>query len=131
MGILQSPPSICLYVLMNGPFLGTLNFQNFLGQKVKYHLISISKIFKPNCVTVFSQMNVIKHIRLSFGRLGHAPGVGFVGTMGVEGSNFFFFRNSTRFGVCYLHEWHMQRHNFFGRCPLDRDANPKWRSSGI
>ena len=40
----------------------------------------------------------------SFGRLGHAPGVG-IGTVGggggVWGQNFFF-RNSTRFGVCEL-----------------------------
>ena len=36
----------------------------------------------------------------SFGRLGHAPGVGLGGTVGGCGVKIFFFRNSTRFGVC-------------------------------
>ena len=44
----------------------------------------------------------MKDIRrvFSFGRLGHAPGVGLWGTVGVGESKNIFFRNSFRFGVC-------------------------------
>ena len=53
------------------------------GQKVKYHLISITKsrfLFQTLCV--FSQMKDTKHIRrvFLFCRLGHALGVGLGGT---------------------------------------------------
>ena len=32
---------------------------------------------------------------------------------GVGDVKFFFFQNSFRFGVCYLHEWHMHLAPFF------------------
>ena len=68
-----------------------------------YHKISItksiSKIFKPNFVCLLTNERYkIYQTGFSFGRLGHAPGVGHEGTMGVGGQHFFF-RNSTRFGV--------------------------------
>ena len=51
---------------------------------------------------------------ISFRRMGHAPGVGLGGTMGGWGSKFFFPKFNQIWCVSYLHEWHMQRHNFLG-----------------
>ena len=59
-------------------------------QKVKYHLISItksiSKIFIPNFVYVLTNERY-KNFQtgFSFCRLGHAPGVGLWGTGGAQG----------------------------------------------
>ena len=60
---------------------------------------SISKIFQPNVVYLFTH-KIYKTYQtgFSFGRLGHAAGVGLGGTVGGLGSNFVFL-NSTRFGV--------------------------------
>ena len=55
----------------------------------------------------------------SFGRLGHAPGVGLVGT--VVGWGFkkcFFPKFNQIWCVSYSHEWHMQLHNVLGPRPL-------------
>ena len=60
------------------------------GQKVKYHLISItksiSKIFTPNfvCVLTNERYRTYQTV-LSFCHLGHAPGVGLRGTGDAEG----------------------------------------------
>ena len=55
----------------------------------------------------------------SFGRLGHAPGVGLRGTVGNLGvKNFFFLKFNQILCVSYLHEWHMRRHHFLGPHPL-------------
>ena len=65
------------------------------GQKVKYHKISItksiSKIFKQNCVCLLTNERYKTYqTGFSFHRLGHDPGVGLRGTMGVGGSKNFF-----------------------------------------
>ena len=65
------------------------------GQKVKYHLISItksiSKIFIPNLVCVLTNERYKTYqTGFSFCRLGHAPGVGLWGAGGARGSIFFF-----------------------------------------
>ena len=66
------------------------------GQKVKYHLISItksmSKIFIPNFVCVLTNERYKTYqTGFSFCRLSHAPGVG-LRAMGVtRGSKVFFF----------------------------------------
>ena len=75
---------------------GARNVKNFLapppgalgrGQKVKYHLISItksiSKIFIPNFVCVLAKYKTYQTGFL-FCRLGHAPGVGLLGTGGAQ-----------------------------------------------
>ena len=67
------------------------------GQKVKYHLISftksISKIFIPNFVCVFTNERYITYqMGFSFCPLGHALGVGLWGAGGAEGVNNFFFQ---------------------------------------
>ena len=63
------------------------------GQKVKYHLISItksiSKIFIPNFVCVLTNERYKTYqTGVLFYRLGHTPGVGLWGTGGQK--NFFF-----------------------------------------
>ena len=63
------------------------------GQKVQYHLISISKIFIPNFVCVLTNERYKTYqTELSFCCLGHAPGVGLWGAGGaqvVKKKNFF------------------------------------------
>ena len=69
------------------------------GQKVKYHLISItksiSKIFIPNFVCVLTNDRYKTYqTGFSFRRLGHAPGVGLRGAGGAQGvKNIFFFKH--------------------------------------
>ena len=68
------------------------------GQKVKYHLISItksiSKIFIPNFVCVLTNERYTTYpTGFLFCRLGHAPGVGLLGTGGTQGVKQFFFSN--------------------------------------
>ena len=66
------------------------------GQKVKYHIISItksiSKIFIPNfvCVVTNERYKTFQ-TGFSFCPLGHAPGVGLWGAGGAQGVIFFFF----------------------------------------
>ena len=60
------------------------------GQKVKYHLISItksiSKIFIPNFVCVLTNERYKTYqTGFFFCRLGHAPWVGLWGTGGAQG----------------------------------------------
>ena len=59
---------------------------------IKFQLLSQFQRFLIQTLCVFSQMKDIKHYQtgFSFGRLGHAPWVGFGGTVGGWGSNFFF-----------------------------------------
>ena len=54
----------------------------------------------------------------SFSCLGHAPGVGLGGDVRVGRSKKFFPKVNQIWHVSYLHEWHMQRHNFIGPHPL-------------
>ena len=65
------------------------------GQKVKYHLISItksiSKIFIPNFVCVLTNERYKTYeTGFLFCRLGHAPRVGLWGIGGAQEVNFFF-----------------------------------------
>ena len=60
------------------------------GQKVKYHIISItmsiSKIFKPNFVCLLTiERYKTYQMGLSVHRQGQAPGLGLGGTVGVGG----------------------------------------------
>ena len=66
------------------------------GQKVKYHLISItksiSKIFIPNFVCVLTNERYKTYqTGFSFCPLGHAPGVGLWGAGGAQGGQKKFF----------------------------------------
>ena len=113
-------PSCCLSVVLSPPkpldeiqpnlvcelltWMGRPTWNNFLapppgalerGQKVKYHLISItksiSKIFIPNFVCVLrNEKYKTYQTGYLFCRLGHAPGMGLWGTGGAHGVNFFF-----------------------------------------
>ena len=70
--------------------------------------------FLSQTLCVFSQMKGIKQRGFSFHRLGHDPGVGLRGTVGGWGSKKKFPKFSQIWCVSYIHEWHMQRHNFLG-----------------
>ena len=68
------------------------------GQKVKYHLVSItksvSKIFIPNFVCVLTNERYKTYqTGFSFCRLGDAPGVELLGVGGAQGVNKFFFKH--------------------------------------
>ena len=68
------------------------------GQKIKYHLISItksiSKIFIPNIVCVLTNERYKTYqTGFSFCSLGHAPGVGLWGAGGAQGVKKKFFSN--------------------------------------
>ena len=87
---------------MNGAYNGNFIFAQppgalGRGQKVKYHLISItksiSKIFIPNCVCVLTNKRYkIYQTRFSFCHLGHASGVG-LGALGCPGGQKNIFSN--------------------------------------
>ena len=67
------------------------------GQKVKYHLISITKsitkIFIQNFVCLLTNERYKTYQRgFSFCRLGHAPGVGLRGAGGAQGVKKLFFK---------------------------------------
>ena len=81
--------------------------------------MSISKIFKPNFVCLLTNERYKTYqTGFSFGRLGHAPGVGLGGTVGGCGVKKFFFPKINQIWcVSYLHEWHIQRHHFLGSPP--------------
>ena len=49
---------------------------------IKFQLLSQFQRFLNQTLCVFSQMKDIKQMGFSFGRLGHAPGVGLWGTVG-------------------------------------------------
>ena len=92
------------------------------GQKVKYHLIwitkSISKIFKPNFVYLLTNERYITyHTGFSFSRLGHAQGWDLGAPWGVGVKKFFFLKFNQIWCVSYSHKWHMHQHNFFWSAP--------------
>ena len=117
-GILHSPLSVRLSVMLSSPpksldeihanlvcefltwmgdettFFGPAPRGPWEGQKVKYHLISVTKsisqIFIPNFVCVLTNERYKTYaMGFSFCRLGHAPGVWQLGPRGVWGVNFF------------------------------------------
>ena len=78
--------------------------------------------FLNQTLCVFSQLKDINHFRLDFHSVAWVMPQGW--DLGVPwggwGVQKLFFPNSTRLIWCvsYLHEWHMQRHNFFCPCLL-------------
>ena len=85
---------LCNVKLFLAPPLGALG----RGQKVKYHLISItksiSKIFIPNFVCVLTNERYKTYqTGFLFCTLGHAPGVGLGGTGGTKGVKQYFFKH--------------------------------------
>ena len=81
---------------------------------------SISKIFKPNFVYLLTNKRYKTYqTGFSFCRLGHAPGVRLWGTVGGWVVQKIVFPQFNQIWcVSFLHQWHMQRHNFFGPHPL-------------
>ena len=63
------------------------------GQKVRYHLISISKIFIPNFVCVLTTERYKTYqTGFSYCPLGHAPGAGLWGAGAAQGVKIIFFQ---------------------------------------
>ena len=78
---------------------------------------SISRIFKPNFVCLLrNERYKTYQMGFSFGHLGHAPGAGLWGTVG--GQKIFLSKFNQNGFVSYLHECHMQGHQFLGPRPL-------------
>ena len=76
--------------------------------------------FSNQTLCVFSQMKDIKHIRQDFHSVAWVMPQGW--DLGVPWGfgvrNCFFPKFNQIWCMSYLHEWHMQRHNFFGPCLL-------------
>ena len=122
---------------MNGCATSTFFWSRPLGrgQKVKYHLIlitkSISKIFIPNfvCDLTNERYKTYQTRFFLFCRLGHALGwdLGYLGAKinfrpAVCPICYLLLNHRTKFNqiwcVSYSHEWGAQRHNFFCPPPL-------------
>ena len=95
---------------------------------IKFQLLSqFQRFLKPNFVCLLTNERYKTYqTGFSFGRLGHAPGLGLGGTMrGLGGSKKFFFRKFNQIWcLSYLHEWHMQRHHFWGSPPPPPPLGP-------
>ena len=86
--------------------------------------------FFNQTLCVFSQLKDIKHIRFSFHRLIHAPGMGLGGSVGGWGVQKLFFPKFNQIWCAsYLHEWHMQRHNFLVPASWGLGEGPKGQIS--
>ena len=84
------------------------------GQKVKYHLISItksiSKIFIPNFVCVLTNERCETYqTGFSLCPLGHAPGVGLGGAGGAQGVKFFFFFQTWSCSISNRRGWRAEQ----------------------
>ena len=87
---------------------------------IKFKLLSQFQRFLNQTLCVFSQMKDIKHIRRDFHLAAWVMPQGWdLGVpWGVVGSKYFFFPKINQIWcVSYLHELHMQRHNFLGPQP--------------
>ena len=80
---------------------------------------------------VFSQMKNVKHIRRDFHSVPWVMPQGWDlrGYRGVGGQIFFLLEFSQIWCVSYSHEWHMQRHKFFGPSSWDPEEGPKGQIS--
>ena len=87
---------------------------------IKFQLLSQFQRFLNQTLCVFSQMKDIKHIRRDF----HSgtwvmPRGGTSGYRGGWGAQKIFFQKFNQIWcVSYLHELHMQEHNYLGPQPL-------------
>ena len=92
------------------------------GQKVKYHLISITKsilkIFIPNFVCVLTnERNKTYQTEFLFCRLGHAPGVGLRGAGGAQGVKNLIFSNMVM--------WHITSTGMTSRTECKKNFHPR------
>ena len=98
---------------------------------IKSQLQSQFQRFINQTLCVFSQMKDIKHIRQDFHSVAWVMPQGWdLGVLWGVGGPFFF---SPKFNqiwcVSYLHQWHMQRHNFFVPTPWGPGEGPKGQIS--
>ena len=116
------------------------------GQKVKYHLISItksiSKIFIPNFVCVLTNERFKTYqTGFLFCHLSHALGVGLGGCLGAKIKFcpaicpicYLLLNHRTKFNqiwcVGFSHEWDVQRQFFFGPAPWGPGVGSKCQIS--
>ena len=88
--------------------------------------------FLKQTLCVFSQMKDIKLIRRDFHSVAWfmPQGSDLGGTVGgLSGQNIFFRKFNQIWCVGYLHQWHMQRHNFFVPTPWGPGEGPKGQIS--
>ena len=92
-----------------------------LFNNMKFQLQSQFQRFLNQTLCVYSQMKDKTYQTVfSLDRLGHTPWVGLGGTvggLGGGGQKYFFPKFNQSWCVIYLHEGHMQRHNFLGPGP--------------
>ena len=98
---------------------------------IKSQLQSQFQRFLNQTLFVFSQMKDIKHIRRDFHSVAWVMPQGWdLGVPWGDGVQIFF---SPKFNqiwcVSYLHEWHMQRHNFIRPYPWGPGEGPKGQIS--
>ena len=111
-------------VAHDGTFFGLGPGEGPKGQEllniIKFQLQSQFQRSFNQTLCVYSQMKDVKHIRQDFHSAVWVMPQGW--DLGVplrlEGSKKSKFNQS--WCVSYLHEWHMQRHNFLGAHPLGR-----------
>ena len=99
---------------------------------IKFQLLSqFQRFFKPNFVCLLrNERYKTYQMGFSFGRLGHAPGVGLRGTVRGWGVKKICFPKFNHIWcVSYLHEWHMQRHHFWVPAPWGPGEGPKGQIS--
>ena len=101
----------------------------FLSNIIKFQLQSQFQRLLNQPLCVYSQIYErykTYQTGFSFSGLGHAPGVGLGGHRGGLGGGgggggggvkIVFTKFNQSWCVSYLHEWHMQRHNFLGPRP--------------
>ena len=86
---------------------------------IKSELQNQFQRFLNQTLCIFSHMKDITYqTGFSFGRLGHAQGWDLGVPWGFGGPKIFFAKCNQIWCVSYLHELHMQRHNFLGPQPL-------------
>ena len=100
---------------------------------IKFQFQSQFQRFLNQTLCVFSQMKDIKHIRRDFHSVTWImPQWSDLGVpWGVGWSKFFFPKFNQIWCVGYLHQWHMQRHNFFSPHPLGRGQKVKHHKISI
>ena len=86
---------------------------------IKFQFLSQFQIFLNQTLCVFSQMKDIKHIRWDFHSVAwvmpQGPDLrGYKGREGEGVKKYFFPEFNQIWCSSNLHEWHMQRHKFFG-----------------
>ena len=97
---------------------------------IKLQLLSQFQRFLNQTLCVFSQMKDIKHIRRAFHSTAWVMPKGWdLGVLWGELGGAIFLKFNHSRCVTYLHEWHMQQHNFWVPRPLGPWGGAKGKKS--